>query len=204
MSSNTKHSIELGRINSVECNGVINRFHCLTVSEEFFADWVLLKWIKTGRVLIKKKNSQFFLYLLLYRLVCKVIHLCKVLQIKCTYTLFDGLTDNACSYFISTRFVRILKTLENPWISRVWFQGLECTWNWFSVLDFLWTMLKKITFISFKVDEGQWKQMFRTLLGSKKNIWMIVTSTTIPRCPDPSLKNWDWDLNHFRQTGLCG
>ncbi len=32
---------------------------------------------------------------------------------------------------------RVRTRLENPWISGVRFQGLEGTWNWFSVLDFL-------------------------------------------------------------------
>jgi len=43
-------------------------------------------------------------------------------------------------------FVRILKNLENPWISEVRFQGLESTWNWFwswKVLDFLLRMIAK-------------------------------------------------------------
>ena len=62
-------------------------------------------------------------------------------------------------------FIRVLKTLENLWISGVQFQGLESTWNWFLVLESPWIFIeqdwKVSILISFKVNEGHWKLMFR-------------------------------------------
>ena len=49
--------------------------------------------------------------------------------------------------------------LENPWISGVWFKGLESTWNWFwflNVLDLFIKQNRKIsTLISFEVNENK-------------------------------------------------
>ena len=65
-----------------------------------------------------------------------------------------------------TEFVCILKTLENPRISGVLFQGLEITWNWFFVPESPWFFIEQawkiLMFISFKWNESQWKQMFTT------------------------------------------
>ena len=47
----------------------------------------------------------------------------------------------AATHLASMTVVRVRTRLENPWISEVRFQGLESTWNWVLVLDFL---LKKI------------------------------------------------------------
>ena len=70
------------------------------------------------------------------------------------------------SLHVYTEFVCILKTLENPRISGVLFQGLEITWNWFFVLEsacfFIEQDWKILMFISFKWNESQWKQMFTT------------------------------------------
>ena len=45
--------------------------------------------------------------------------------------------------FLHPGFVRVLKTLENPWISGVRFQGLESTWISFSVLESPWVFIKQ-------------------------------------------------------------
>ena len=79
--------------------------------------------------------------------------------------------------------LRVCTCLENPWISRVQFQGLEnCAWNWFSVLEspwfFYWTRLKNINAWLL----SKWKPV-KTKCSSKQsitfskcswNVWKVV------------------------------
>ena len=88
------------------------------------------------------------------------------------------------SLHVYTEFVCILKTLENPRISGVLFQGLEITWNCFFVLESPWFFIEQawkiLMFISFKWNESQWKQLFMTGNQSIKFLKCFETCTQGP------------------------